>query len=243
MIAPIDAGCVDRPGRADRGRVRQCRAGRDPNAMAPILLLSLWLPGMADAPPAAVPAVSGTTRMLGELALARGALAFAPCGAEAAPARGAGAAAGAAAVVAALNGGADGSVFADADVVREADGRWRIDRVRRAYRRGLRCGEDLGEFVWRGAAHDAGWTFNVSRRYVALRRPGEPALFFRYRPFEQAADGSWRFTAPATDARFEAILRAERCATPDGTSLSDWSLTVTLDGETSAGCAWGGEPR
>lgn len=208
--------------------------------IATILLLALPLAADPASPPRATAAA---TRMLGELALARDALGFAPCGGDAAAAHGAGAASGAAALVAGLNAGADGSVFVDVDAARGPDGAWRIERVRRAYRRGPRCTEDLGEFVWRGELAGDGWTFNASRRYVALRRPGQRALFFRYRPFEQTADGAWRFSAQADGVRIDIGLRGERCRSPDGAALTDWALELTLDGESRQGCAWSGEPR
>lgn len=208
----------------------------------PVLLLALlssW-PAVADTAPTPAAAAS---RTLGELAIAGGALGFAPCTGEAAPARGVGAARDAASLVAALNRGADGSAFVDVDAARDGDGHWRIERVRRAYRRGPRCGEDLGEFVWRGTLADGQWTFNVSRRYVVVRGPGARPAFFRYLPFSAGADGALRFAAQADGRTVEATLRAQRCRAGDGDSVSDWSLQVALDGATYAGCAWGGEPR
>lgn len=205
-----------------------------------LALLSSW-PLVADPGPA--PAAAAPVRMLGELALARGTLGFAPCMGEAAPARAVGAAREAATQVAALNRGADGSVFVDVDAMRDADGAWRIERVRRAYRRGPRCSEDLGEFVWRGTLADGRWTFNVSRRYVVVRPPDARAAFFRYQPFVATADGALRFAAQADGRMIEATLRAQRCRVVGGEAVSDWSVQVVLDGATHLGCAWAGEPR
>lgn len=214
------------------------------------LLLSLTLlavpavaPGSDVAPgAAAAPAVEPAGRRLGELVLARGQLAFAPCRGVVAAAHGVAAGGEAAALVARLNGGADGSVFLDADIGRDADGRWRIERIRRAYRDGPRCLEDLGEFVWRASAGDDSWTLSSSRRYVSVRRAGQPALFFRYRPFAPAGDGQWTFAARTGDTSINVVLRGKRCFDEPARRLTDWSVRFTLGGTEYTGCAWSGEP-
>jgi uncharacterized membrane protein len=213
--------------------------GRPP--MLPFALLAAFL--AADPPVAAAVAPPTAERVLGELVHARGQLAFAACGGDAAPAYGLRGGRDAAGIVARLNGGADGSVFIDADVAREADGRWRIERVRRAYRRGPRCTEDLGEFIWRGVALDGAWTLNVSRRYVALRRAGLAPLFVRYQPFQAGADGALVFSGRSGEVPLEVVMLPRRCEAGGGAAISDWSVAVVAAGQRSEGCAWGGEPR
>jgi uncharacterized membrane protein len=202
-------------------------------ALLPTLASATGTPPLAPGEPA--------SRRLGELVLARGQLAFAPCRGVVAPAHAIGAGAEAAQLVARLNGGADGSVFLDADIGREPDGQWRIERIRRAYRDGPRCLEDLGEFVWRATATDGSWTMSSSRRYISVRRQGQPPLFFRYRPFEAAGDGQWTFSAQAEGASINMVLRGQRCEDEGARRLTDWSLRFTLGGIEYLGCAWSGE--
>lgn len=209
--------------------------------MSYLALLAVLL--AADAPAVGTPAPEPAARMRGELVRARDQLAFAACGGDAAAAHGARGALDAAGIVGSLNGGADGSVFIDADVAREADGRWRIERVRRAYRRGPRCAEDLGEFIWRGAAADGAWTLNVSRRYVAFRREGRAPLFARYQPFLATGDGNWAFAGRAGEVPLEVVMQPRRCVAADGSAITDWAVTVVAEGQRSEGCGWGGEPR
>jgi len=197
-----------------------------------ILLAVLLSPGATGAP---------VQRALGELALARGDLAFAACAGDAAAVRDTPAARAAADLVARLHGGADGSVAADADMVREADGRWRIERLRRVERDGPRCTEDLGEFVWRAAGGD--WTLSVSRRYLTLRRAQAPALFFRYRPFEPADGLAWTYSGRAGTDAIHVVLRPRRCEDPVARRATDWAIEFTIGGLRYAGCAWAGEPR
>jgi uncharacterized membrane protein len=170
-------------------------------------------------------------------------LAFASCEGVVAAAHGVGAGAEAAQLVASLNGGADGSVFLDADIGRDADGRWRVERIRRAYREGPRCLEDLGEFVWRASAADGSWTLSSSRRYISVRRDGEQALFFRYRPFLPAGDGQWTFAARADGVPIHIVLGAERCRDQSSRRVTDWSVRFTVGGTEYRGCAWSGELR
>ena len=203
------------------------------------LLLSLSL----AAPAATEPALAPTARLRGELALARGALGFAACEGEAAPVRDARAAGEAAALVARLHGGADGSLFIDADIAREADGRWRIDRIRRAYHEGPRCAEDLGEFVWRAADAGGAWTLSVSRRYVTLRRPDARPLFFRYQPFAAAGDGAWTYSGRAGPDAIHVVMRPRRCEDASARRVTDWKVEFSLAGMRFEGCAWAGEPR
>jgi uncharacterized membrane protein len=215
-----------------------------------LLVLLLSLPALSavvcarDAAPAAgaAPAAEAAGRRLGELVLARGQLAFAPCRGVVATAHGVGAGVEAASLVARFNGGADGSVFLDADVGRDADGRWRIERIRRAYRDGPRCLEDLGEFVWRASADDGSWTLSSSRRYISVRRAGQPALFFRYRPFAPAGDGQWTFAGRTDGTSINVVLRGKRCVDEPARRLTDWSVRFTLGGTEYTGCAWSGEP-
>jgi uncharacterized membrane protein len=213
-------------------------------SILPSLLFAALCPAIAsgtDAPAAAT--AEPASRRLGELVLARGQLAFAPCRGVVAPAHATGDGAEAAPLVARLNGGADGSVFLDADIGREPDGRWRIERIRRAYRDGPRCLEDLGEFVWRATASDGSWTMSSSRRYVSVRREGQPPLFFRYRPFVSAGDGQWTFSARAEGASINMVLLGRRCEDEFARRVTDWSLRFTLGGIEYVGCAWSGEPR
>jgi uncharacterized membrane protein len=215
-----------------------------------LLVLLLTLPALSavvcasDVAPAAggAPTVEPAGRRLGELVLARGQLAFAPCRGVVAAAHGVDAGGEAASLVAMLNGGADGSAFLDADIARDADGRWRIERIRRAYRDGPRCLEDLGEFVWRASAGDDSWALSSSRRYVSVRRAGQPALFFRYRPFAPAGDGQWTFAARTGDTSINVVLRGKRCFDASARRLTDWSVRFTLGGAEYTGCAWSGEP-
>lgn len=203
------------------------------------LLLPLFLsaPAAAETPPA--PA----TRLRGELALARGTLGFAACDGEFGPVRDVRAAGEAAALVARLNGGADGSLFIDADIAREAEGRWRIDRIRRAYHEGPRCAEDLGEFVWRAADAGGAWTLSVSRRYVTLRRPGQRALFFRYQPFSAADAGAWTYSGRSGPDAIHVVMRPRRCEASAARQVTDWAVEFSIAGARFEGCAWGGEPR
>lgn len=206
--------------------------------MTPTSILLLLFAPLASGTPS-----TPSSRTLGELALARGQLGLAPCsGAPAAvlPTHAAGAAA---ALIARLHGGADGSLFIDADIAREPDGRWRIDRVRRAYREGPRCSEDLGDFVWRAAGDAGRWTVSVSRRYLSLRREGRSPLFFRYRPFEPAGDAAWTYSGRAGPDAIHVVMRPVRCEDADAQRITDWSIEFTLAGTRYSGCAWGGEPR
>jgi uncharacterized membrane protein len=203
------------------------------------LLFSLSLAAAtADAPPAAPAA-----RLRGELALARGALGFAPCDGQAGAVVDGRAAGEAARLVPQLNGGADGSVFIDADIAQEADGRWRIDRVRRAYRDGPRCAEDLGEFVWRAADAAGAWTLSVSRRYLTLRRAGQPALFFRYQPFTAAEQGAWTYAGRSGTHAIHVVMYPRRCESPGALHVTDWAVVFSIAGSRFEGCAWTGEPR
>lgn len=203
------------------------------------LLFSLSIAVMLPAEPGLEPA----SRVRGELALARGALGFAACDGEAGLVRDARAAGEAAALVARLHGGADGSLFIDADIAREADGRWRIDRIRRAYHEGPRCAEDLGEFVWRAADAGGAWTLSVSRRYVTLRRPGARALFFRYQPFTAADEGAWTFSGRAGPDAIHVVMRPRRCEAGAARQVTDWAVEFSIAGARFEGCAWAGEPR
>ncbi len=200
----------------------------------------------AAADAAAVPAASqasSATRLLGELALSRGTLGFAACDGTAGTAYTVPGAGDLAAVVRGFNDGADGVVFLDADLAHEPDGRWRIDRLHRAYRDGPRCAEDLRDFIWRAIGSDGSWTMEVSRRYVGIRQVGKRPLFFRYRPFAPGADGELRFSAQAGGEQLVLVLRGARCVDSAARRSTPWQIEVTLGGAVSAGCAWTGMPR
>lgn len=203
----------------------------------------LLLPLLLAAPDAAEAPLAPSSRLRGELALAQGALGFAACDGEAGPVVDARAAGEAAGLVARLHGGADGSLFIDADIAREADGRWRIDRIRRAYHEGPRCAEDLGEFVWRAADAGGAWTLSVSRRYVTLRRPGARALFFRYQPFTAADEGAWTYSGRAGPDAIHVVMRPRRCDASAARQVTDWAVEFSIAGTRFEGCAWAGEPR
>lgn len=200
--------------------------------------------GCATAPSEVPPVASGVaaTRQLGELALAQGRLGFAPCTGEPAAAidNGGGAIAG---LLADLNEAGDGSAFVDADIAREADGRWRVDRIHRAYRNGSRCLEDPSAYVWRASGADGAWTLEVTRRYVTLRRKGHAPTSFRYQPFAVAADGSLRFDASTQPPAIGLRLRHWPCRDPDARLATDWSVVVAIAGQEQSGCAWRGMAR
>jgi uncharacterized membrane protein len=215
-----------------------------------MIALSILLFATAAAAPPAEPLGVPTSaqgvpaiRMLGELALSHGTLGFAACDGEAGVAYGAGIAGDLAAVVGAFNDGADGVVFLDADIAREGDGRWRIDRVHRAYHDGPRCAEDLRDFVWRGIASDGSWTLEVSRRYVSVRPVGKRPQFFRYRPFARGEDGHLRFSAKAEGETLGLVLRGVRCTDDTARRTTPWQIEINLGGIASPGCAWTGMPR
>jgi uncharacterized membrane protein len=203
-----------------------------------------WLVLLASAGPSSGPATAAPAaveRRLGELVRAGDALAFASCGESAAAAVDADPVHALAPLVRELNGGSDGGAFLDADMAREPDGRWGIRRLHRIYRDGPRCRERLGEFVLRAAGDAAGWTLEATRRYVTIRRPGQRAAFYRYRPFA-AADRAWTFSASGDAGPVLVVLRAAPCALASTGLRSTWSLEFTLAGTRYIGCAWSGQP-
>lgn len=203
--------------------------------------LALLAGGVSASEPAPAPP-AGVERRLGELVRAGDALAFAACGDRAAPAVDANPGHALRGLVRELNGGSDGGVFLDADAARGADGSWSIHRVHRAYRQGPRCREDLGDFVLRAAGDGVGWTLEATRRYVTIRRPGQRAAFYRYRPFAAAGGTAWTFSGASEAGPVLVVLRSEPCALA-GTGLrSTWSLEFTLGGTRHVGCAWSGRP-
>ena len=230
-----------------------CRLALPPTENDPMRILPLvLLASMAAASPAtaadsavvpAAPLAPSATRMLGELALSRGTLGFAACDGTAGIAYAAPGAGDLALVVSRFNDDSDGVVFLDADLARETDGRWRIDRVHRAYRDGPRCAEDLRDFIWRAIGSDGSWTMEVSRRYVSIRQVGKRPLFFRFRPFVRGADGALRFSAQAEGEQLDLVLHGARCTDGDARRSTPWQIELTLGGTQSTGCAWTGIPR
>jgi uncharacterized membrane protein len=204
-----------------------------------LALAGLALLAATPVPPAAAPGAA--ERRLGELVRAGEQLAFAPCGERAAPAVDADPARAIAPLVRQLNGGSDGGVFLDADVTRSAEGGWTINRLHRAYREGPRCREQLGEFVLRAQGDASAWTLEATRRYVTIRRAGQRAAFYRYRPFS-AADRAWTFNANGEAGPVLVVLRAGECGLQSTGLHSTWSLEFTLAGARHAGCAWSGMP-
>lgn len=211
---------------------------------ASVLAIAATMAGCASdgnlvlAPPAPdVPA----SRRLGDLVLAKGALGFAPCDERVGPVFDGTPGAELASAVRGMQSGQDGAVFVDVEAARGTDGRWRIDRLRRMYRDGPRCRESGQSYVWRAEGNGPAWSLESSPRYLSVRREGRADVDrFRFRPFVRTTDGAWTFSGQADGAAVNVVLRPIRCRAADGLLLTEWSVSLTLRGETLTGCAWNG---
>lgn len=208
------------------------------------LLLSLLLTPAARADAPAAAEGPSPVRVLGELALARGQLGFAPCE-RAAHAVQDGTRGELLATLARITGGVDGAVFAEIETVEGEDGVVTATKLRRAYRDGPRCDEQPGSYIWQARGHEPEWELLATRRTIRVQRPGERMpWFFPFQAFVRGPDGVYRHSAEGARGSFAIALVPGRCHDAVRGAASDFSAEVTLAGTiVLRGCAWNGLPR
>lgn len=194
--------------------------------------------------PVAAQSAPTAVRVLGELATAKGKLALAPCGQEAAPLNDATPGQMLTRTVYDLNAQRDGAAFVEVDAVRDASGAWQAVRLRRAYQTGPRCQDPVGTYVWRAENTRQGWRFEANRRQVTLRlRDRRVPLFFPYRPFVRDDRGAWSYAAQKPSEALRVSVHPARCAEPGLAGMFEYRIEIALAGRIYQGCAWLGNPR
>jgi uncharacterized membrane protein len=184
------------------------------------------------------------SRVLGELAHARGKLGFAPCEGEAVPivdATGGEATAN----LLRITGGRDGAAFAELEVLPDARAGLRIVKLRRAYDSGPRCDEVRGSYVWQGLGHEPEWELSATHRTIRIQRLGERTpWFFQFRAFERDAQSVYRYQADSVRGSVSIALTPGRCIDERTRLVSDFKAEIVLAGTIALrGCAWNGQPR
>jgi uncharacterized membrane protein len=184
------------------------------------------------------------SRVLGELAHARGKLGFAPCEGEAVPivdATGGEATAN----LLRITGGRDGAAFAELEVLPDARAGLRIVKLRRAYDSGPRCDEVRGSYVWQGLGHEPEWELSATQRTIRIQRLGERTpWFFPFRAFERDAQSVYRYQADSVRGSVSIALTPGRCIDERTRLVSDFKAEIVLAGTIALrGCAWNGQPR
>ena len=201
---------------------------------------------MSESGPAK-PALTGLTRMEGELTAGGDKLLFQPCNDKRNYVVND---TGGTSVLqeAASLAGRQGALFADlrgkfSGVASGTQGEVDLQQLYRVERSTSACDDpDFKRMILRANGHKPAWAMNVTAKGMVLERAGQPPLAVPYVE-EQSGDGRFNLMTEANNQHIELWVAPQRCVDSASGSLQHMSAELRVNGQVQRGCASFGGSR